>query len=157
MFTVINTSLFLLLFISYVYVKKNMNLFEVFVYWFWVSLFGEDFSEIVVRNLQLIVPYRTYQIFWDTMFYYLLLFPMSMIWFLHFYLKMSRKWQRVIFTIVYTLILASMHVIMELAGYVYIVHWKFWWSFVVWLTFIVSTVGLMYLLRWLKGRDKQPV
>lgn len=157
MFSVINTSLFLLLFISYVYVKKNMNLFEVFVYWFWVSLSGEDFSEIVVRNLQLIVPYRTYQIFWDTMFYYLLLFPMSMIWFLHFYLKMSRKRQRVIFTIVYTLILASMHVIMELAGYVYIVHWKFWWSFVVWLTFIVSTVGLMYLLRWLKGRDKQPV
>lgn len=157
MFTVINTSLFLLLFISYVYVKKNMNLFEVLVYWFWVSLFGEDFSEIVVTNLQLIVPYRTYQIFWDTMFYYLLLFPMSMIWFLHFYLKMSRKWQRLILTSVYTLILASMHIIMELAGYVYIVHWKFWWSVVMWLTFIVSTVGLMYVLRWLKGRDRQPV
>lgn len=157
MFSVINSSLFLLLFISYIYVKKNMNLFEVLVYWFWVSLFGEDFSEIVVRNLQLIVPYRTYQIFWDTMFYYLLLFPMSMIWFLHFYLKMSHKWQRVILTSVYTLILASMHIIMELAGYVYIVHWKFWWSFIIWLTFIVSTVGLMYLLRWLKGRDKQPV
>lgn len=157
MFSVINTSLFLLLFISYVYVKKNMNLFEVLVYWFWVSLFGEDFSEIVVRNLQLIVPYRTYQIFWDTMFYYLLLFPMSMIWFLHFYLKMSRKWQRVILTSVYTFILASMHIVMELAGYVYIVHWKFWWSLIVWLTFIVSTVGLMYVLRWLKGRDKQPV
>ncbi|KRF12251.1 hypothetical protein ASG93_15720 [Paenibacillus sp. Soil787] len=157
MFSVINTSLFLLLFISYVYVKKNMNLFEVLVYWFWVSLFGEDFSEIVVTNLKLIVPYRTYQIFWDTMFYYLLLFPMSMIWFLHFYLKMSRKRKRLILTIVYTLILASMPAIMELAGYVYIVHWKFWWSFVVWLTFIVSTVGLMYVLRWLKGRDKQPV
>jgi hypothetical protein len=134
-----------------------MSLFEVLAYWFWVSLFGEDFSEIVVTNLQLIVPYRTYQIFWDTMFYYLLLFPMSMIWFLHFYLKMSRKRQRLILTIVYTLILASMHIIMKLAGYVYIVHWKFWWSFVVWLTFIVSTVGLMYVLRWLKGRDKQPV
>ena len=157
MFSVINTSLFLLLFISYVYVNKNMNLFEILVYWFWVSLFGEDFSEIVVTNLKLIVPYRTYQIFWDTMFYYLLLFPMSMIWFLHFYLKMSRKWQCVILTIIYTLILASMHIIMELAGYVYIVQWKFWWSFVVWLTFIVSTVGLMYVLRWLKGRDKQPI
>ncbi|KRE32370.1 hypothetical protein ASG85_16945 [Paenibacillus sp. Soil724D2] len=157
MFSVINTSLFLLLFISYVYVKKNMNLFEVLVYWFWVSLFGEDFSEIVVTNLHLIVPYRTYQIFWDTMFYYLLLFPMSMIWFLHFYLKLHQKGLRTILTIIYTLILASMPIVMELAGYVYIVHWKFWWSFVVWLTFIVSTMGLMYVLRWLKGRDKQPV
>ncbi|WP_261301072.1 hypothetical protein [Paenibacillus andongensis] len=134
-----------------------MNLFEVLVYWFWVSLFGEDFSEIVVNNLQLIVPYRTYQIFWDTMFYYLLLFPMSMIWFLHFYLKMNRKWQRLILTSIYTLILASMPIIMELAGYVYIVNWKFWWSIVIWLTFIISTVGLMYIIRWLKGRDKQPV
>lgn len=157
MFSVINTSLFLLLFICYVYVKKNMNLFEVLVYWFWVSLFGEDFSEIVVTNLKLIVPYRTYQIFWDTMFYYLLLFPMSMIWFLHFYLKINHKGLRIILISVYTLILASMHIIMELAGYVYIVQWKFWWSFVIWLIFIVSTVGLMYVIRWLKGRDKQPV
>ncbi|MGO4276543.1 hypothetical protein AB4Z22_43090, partial [Paenibacillus sp. TAF58] len=102
-------------------------------------------------------PYRTYQIFWDTMFYYLLLFPMSMIWFLHLYLKINHKWQRMILTSVYTLILASMPIIMELAGYVYIVYWKFWWSIVVWLTFIVSTLGLMYVLQWLKGRDKQPV
>jgi hypothetical protein len=157
MLIVIEASLFLVLLFLYVYANKNMNLLEVFIYWFWTSILMEDYMNIIYTNLKLIENYKTLEIFWDTILSHLLLKPIALIWFLHFYIASKSIWIRLLLIVVMTLFLTSSQVIRELSGYIAYRHWPIWWCTLVWMIFVLSTVGLMRGLRWIKRREKQPI
>ena len=157
MLLVIYGSLSLVSLSMYVYTKKNMNLVEILLYWFWTSILGEDYMSIIYNNLKLIRPYSKLEVFWNTMCFHLLLHPIAMIWFLHFYLRCTRRWTQLLLIVFMVLFLSSLQLLRERFGEIDLSSWNMWWSLILWFLFIVATLAVMKGFRWIKRREKHPV
>lgn len=134
----------IILFIKY---KKNLHIFEIFVYWLVSTYIFQNFSALCYMNFKtLLIPEKL-----DLEFTHFLnrtiLFPILMVTFLLIYTQLSTSLKKLLLVLCFILLLTGFEWLAHLLGVVIHVNWRLWWSFAFWLSALLTLIGFMKFFR----------
>jgi len=142
-FIVLNTILFSLFIIK----KKRLHILEILVYWLIATYLYQNFSALCYMNFKtLIIPDKlTFEL--SHFVNRIILFPLFMVTFLHYYLVFNTTLKRILLTGSFIILLSGLEWLSDYLGVLIHVNWQIWWSPSFWLAVLMVLIGVMTLFR----------
>lgn len=128
-------------------IKKTLHILEIFIYWHVSSYLFQNFSALCYMNFKtLFIPdILSYEL--SHFFNRIVLFPIIMVMFLHYYLKLNHFMKKVLLMIGFICLLSGLEWLADLLGILIHVHWQIWWSYSFWLASLLLLIGFMKFFR----------
>lgn len=124
-------------------IEKKLHILEIIVYWLIASYLFQNFSALCYMNFKtLIIPDQlTYE--FTHFINRIILYPMLMVSFLHFFRILNTKIKKLILLISFILLLTGLEWLEDFFGVLIHVKWQLWWSFSFWLLALLVLLGCM--------------
>ncbi|MDQ0198735.1 hypothetical protein J2S10_001893 [Neobacillus ginsengisoli] len=135
------------LFLFIKYKKRGFHILEIFVYWMVGSYLFQNFSAICYMNYKTLIIPDKFSIELAHFLNRIVLFPLLMVTFLHFFLIISTLSKKLLLIIGFILLLVGMEWLANLLGVLIHVHWVIWWSFAFWLVALLFLIVFMRFFR----------
>jgi hypothetical protein len=139
--------IFILVFLLIVFCnyKKRLRLFEILFIWMTVWLITHSVSSIFIVNLELLSLAKSKSDFWTHFFKRLLLYPLIIIFFFEFYLRIRNQFGKIALLTFNICFMSSLEFLFIFLGVIkkdrefHIYHSLMEWTFTVVLTYILWT------------------
>ena len=127
--------------------KKMLHILEIIIYWLISSYLYQNFSALCYMNFKtLVIPDKLSYEF-SHVLNRIILFPVLMVTFLHFFLIFTTNLKKLLLMISFMTILTAMEFLADYLGVLIHVHWKIWWSFSYWLGTLCVLIVFMKIFR----------
>lgn len=127
--------------------KKRLHILEILVYWLIATYLYQNFSALCYMNFKtLIIPEKlTFEL--SHFVNRIILFPLLMVTFLHYYLVFNTTFKRILLTGSFIILLSGLEWLSDYVGVLIHVNWQIWWSPSFWLAALMVLIGVMTLFR----------
>jgi hypothetical protein len=121
----------IILMISFVVTRKNLQLFEIFFMWMVINIIHHNFLTVAALNLQMFDFGEYPANYWALVFIRVFLFPLLIIWYFDITLaeKPYKKWGWLPFGI---LALIGVEYLADVLDVYRHTRWNYWWSSIEW-------------------------
>lgn len=127
--------------------KKELHILEIIVYWMVGSYVFQNFSAICYMNFKtLLIPERLSYEFTHVL-NRLVLFPLLMVAFLHFFLVVHTRLKKLLLAISFLFLFVGLEWFADFLGIIDHVQWRMWWSFSFWTAALLLLIGCMKRFR----------
>nr|WP_304217039.1 hypothetical protein [Fredinandcohnia onubensis] len=127
--------------------KKRLHILEILVYWLIATYLYQNFSALCYMNFKtLIIPEKiTFEL--SHFVNRIILFPLLMVTFLHYYLVFNTTFKRILLTGSFIILLSGLEWLSDYVGVLIHVNWQIWWSPSFWLAALMVLIGVMTFFR----------
>lgn len=126
---------------------KKIHILEVLVYGMLGSYFFQNFSALCYMNFKTLVIPDNLSYEFTHVLNRLVLFPLLMVTFLHFFLTLNTHLKKLLLSISFLLLFVGLEWLADLLGILEHVHWRLWWSFAFWTATLFVLIGFMKFFR----------
>jgi hypothetical protein len=127
--------------------KKNLHILEILVYWMVASYLFQNFSALCYMNFKTLIIPNELSFEFAHFLNRIILFPMLMVTFLHYFLTLWSQLKKVLLLITFILLFVGLEWLSDFLGVIKHVHWQLWWSFSFWLTALLVLISFMKFFR----------
>ncbi len=138
---------FLSTFVFFAFQKKHLHILEILTYWLFGSLLIQNYSAFNHINFKLFVISDVLSLELAHFLNRIVLEPLVIVWFLNYYAANTSFGKRALLIAAFVCILVGLEWFADWLGVFRHNGWKVWWSFTVWLTSILLSIGFMKVFR----------
>ncbi|MBV7507863.1 hypothetical protein KW850_21775 [Bacillus sp. sid0103] len=127
--------------------KKMLHILEIIVYWMVSSYLYQNFSALCYMNFKTLVIPEKLSYEFSHFLNRIILFPIIMVTFLHFFLTLTTNIRKLLLLISFIILLTGQEYLADFLGVLIHVHWKFWWSLSFWMAALCVIIVFMEIFR----------
>lgn len=127
--------------------NKRLHVLEISTYWLFATMLIQNYSALNHINFKLFVIVDVFHLEMAHFLNRIVLEPLVVVWFLHQFVAMTSFLKKAGCLTVYMILLVVQERLQERLGVIQNNGWKIWWSFLVWLTILLLTIGFMKVFR----------
>lgn len=128
-------------------IKKVLHSLEILVYWMVSSYVYQNFSAVCFMNFKTLQIPDNLKLELIHFLNRLVLFPIIMVAFLHFFLLVNTFWKKSVLMLCFMFLLTAMEWLADFMGIFTHINWKLWWSFAYWISALFLLIGFMKFFR----------
>lgn len=147
----------ILFFMGLIWKRNNLALLEIMTIGAFVSTINQNFIDIVSANLKLIHITEQQQMFWSSLLISSFLSPLVIILFIDYYSESRTSLQKLCLFLIWVMLLTGIDYMAKFVGIVHFHNWRFWWSFLEWISILIAALYCRRFLYYLyaKGKSKK--
>lgn len=127
--------------------RKRLHILEIIVYWLIATYIYQNFSALCFMNFKTLIIHDRLTFELSHFVNRIILFPILMVTFLHYYLVLITTFKRILLTGSFIILLSGFEWLSDYVGVLIHVNWQIWWSLSFWLAALMVLIGFMTLFR----------
>lgn len=127
--------------------KENLNILEVVVYWLVSTYFYQNFSAFCFMNIKKLIVPNELLMEYTHFLNRLVLFPLVMVFFIHFFVLSDGYLPKALWIFVYINILVGLEWMSDFLGVLKHHDFKIWWSYAFWFSSLILLIIFMKIFR----------